>query len=114
MTHLRRLASPLLIVIVLAIGAASAQSLGDYARNVRKNKTEPPSPTRTFDNDNLPTGGTLSVVGPAPAPAADVNPTRVPRPTPVSSPSPDKGPADRQKAADDWKAKLATQQQKVD
>ena len=107
MKHLRQLASALLVVIVVAIGAASAQSLGDYARTVRKNKTEPTSATRTFDNDNLPTGGTLSVVGPASA--TDGSPAGA---TPV--PSPDKATSDRQKAADDWKAKLANQQQKVD
>jgi hypothetical protein len=108
MTHLKQLASPLIvIVIVLAIGAASAQSLGDYARNVRKNKTEPTTATRTFDNDNLPTGGTLSVVGPAAA--GDGSPAGA-----TAVPSPDKATSDRQKAADDWKAKLANQQQKVD
>jgi hypothetical protein len=110
MTQLKQFASALLIVIVVAIGAASAQSLGDYARNVRKNKAEPTSATRTFDNDNLPTGGTLSVVGPAAA--ADGSPAAGSRPT--SSASPDKVADDRQKAADDWKAKLANQQQKVD
>src|SRR5580658_754813 len=54
--------------LLLAISGATAQSLGDYAREVRKNKAEPTSATRHFDNDNLPSGGDLSVVGP---PASD-------------------------------------------
>ncbi|HLX86681.1 MAG TPA: hypothetical protein VKR59_22475 [Terriglobales bacterium] len=108
MTHIRQFASPLLIV-VLAIGAASAQSLGDYARTVRKNKTEPTSTTRTFDNDNLPTGGTLSVVGPAPA--ADVSPAKAARATLAN---PNVAAAQRQKVVDDWTKKLAKAQANVD
>ena len=53
-------------LLVLASGVASAQSLGDYARTVRKDKSEPAHATRHFDNDNLPTTDALSVVGPAP------------------------------------------------
>ena len=56
------------IVTLLLLGAsgAAAQSLGDYARAVRKNKAEPGSTSRHYDNDNLPTNETLSVVGPPP------------------------------------------------
>jgi len=66
------------VVLVLAsVGTVAAQSqnesLGDYARSVKK--TKPSSSTQTgkvYDNDNLPADGTLSVVGnPSPADSAD-------------------------------------------
>ncbi len=51
-------------------GQASSEpqgsSLGDYARNVRKSPNSP-AKGKVFDNDNLPTGDKLSIVGPAPA-----------------------------------------------
>src|ERR1039457_6135586 len=74
-------------LILLGASGVSAQSLGDYARAVRKKKpqaeTAPPPrpgehragagpktgprrgrPPRHYDNDNLPTNEQLSVVGP--------------------------------------------------
>src|SRR5271168_3535788 len=42
-------------LLVLGVGAATAQSLGDYARTVRKNKPETTSTGKVYDNDNLPT-----------------------------------------------------------
>ena len=44
-----------------------SQPLGDVARSVRKNKPQSDTPTRYFDNDNLPSNTQLSVVGPAPS-----------------------------------------------
>jgi hypothetical protein len=43
--------------------ADQQQSLGDYARNVRKDKDGKPASAKKFDNDNLPTEDKLSVVG---------------------------------------------------
>ncbi len=69
------------LTVMLAAGAllvsAHAQSqpqsqpqpLGDYARSLRSTKA-PSAPARKFDNDNLPVGDKLSIVGPAPAPDA--------------------------------------------
>src|ERR1700722_8325745 len=44
--------------------AASGQSLGDYARQVRKDPGATAKP-KVFDNDNMPTEDKLSVVGTA-------------------------------------------------
>lgn len=50
--------------------SAQTDSLGDYARQIRKDNA--PKPKKVFDNDNLPTDDKLSVVGNATdAPAAD-------------------------------------------
>jgi hypothetical protein len=68
-----------LVAIVISVAAstiAAAQSqpsLGDYARAVKKTKNPPSgkTSTRVYDNDNLPTSSSLSVVGQAPEPATD-------------------------------------------
>src|SRR5713226_3089794 len=70
-----------LVAIVISVAAstiAAAQSqpsLGDYARAVKKTKNPPSdkTSTRVYDNDNLPTSSSLSVVGQTPEPAADPN-----------------------------------------
>ncbi len=48
----------------------SSDSLGSYARQVKKDGT-PKAKAKVFDNDNLPREDKLSIVGPAPAIAAD-------------------------------------------
>ena len=55
------------LFLLVSVGAARAQSLADYAREAKKNKTETSSASHHYDNDNLPTNGDLSVVGPPPA-----------------------------------------------
>jgi nucleotide-binding universal stress UspA family protein len=105
-------------LLLLGIGGAAAQSLGDYARAVRKNKAEPNSTSRQYDNDNLPTNQPLSVVGPPPA--ADAN--AAPEAGDAKSKSSDKAAAvdpaaadaERQKAAEEWKKKVDSQQAKLD
>ncbi len=47
-----------------AAAAAQSQSLGDYAREVRKNKKPNPN-VKVYDNDNLPGNATISVLGEA-------------------------------------------------
>ncbi len=91
---------------LLGVSVASAQSLGDYARAARKNKGEPSPTTRHYDNDNLPTGGELSVVGPPPASGDKAGQDA------ENAKSTDA--ADRQKAADDLKQKIASQKEKMD
>ncbi|MFZ0735209.1 MAG: hypothetical protein WAM79_23025 [Candidatus Sulfotelmatobacter sp.] len=49
--------------------SANGQSLGEYARQIRKESGTPAKP-KVFDNDNLPRQDTLSIVG-TPTPAQD-------------------------------------------
>jgi hypothetical protein len=105
-------------LLLLGIGGAAAQSLGDYARAVRKNKAEPNSTSRQYDNDNLPTNQPLSVVGPPPAADANAAPEAEDakskssdKAAPVNPAAPD---AERQKPEDEWKKKLDAQKEKVD
>jgi hypothetical protein len=94
-------------LLFLAVGIASAQSLGDYARAVRKDKdnkekAEIVPASRRFDNDNLPSSAGLSVVGPAPD--GDAKPA-------ASAVDP---AAERQAKADEWNKKIRDQKAKVD
>jgi hypothetical protein len=99
----------LLGIVGLSISGAAAQSLGDYARTVRKNKPEPSPATRHYDNDNLPTNENLSVVGPPPA--GDANSAQ---PTKAAVVDAAAAAADRKNAADEWKKKLDNQKDKID
>ena len=95
-------------LLMVALSTASAQSLGDYARTARKNKAEPSPTTRHYDNDNLPTSETLSVVGQSPAAnsAASV-------PAEASKATEQKAAVDRQKAADELNKNIQDQQEKI-
>ena len=96
-------------LLLLAVSGAAAQSLGDVAKAARKNKPATNSTSRHYDNDNLPTGGTLSVVGPPPT--SDANAAQTAN-APAAAPS--ANAAERQKAAEEWKEKLDQQKTKVD
>jgi hypothetical protein len=68
-----------LFLATLAAVTASAQTsdnLGDYARQVRKQKAQAAPAVKKFDNDNLPAVDKLSVVGEPSAPAADAPPDK--------------------------------------
>jgi hypothetical protein len=103
-------------LLLLGISGAAAQSLGDYARAVRKDKAEPSSTSRHYDNDNLPTSQPLSVVGPPPAADANAAPEAGDAKPKSSEEAAAANPADaeRQKAAEDWKSKIDEQQKKLD
>ena len=94
-------------LLIVALSTASAQSLGDYARTARKNKAEPSPTTRHYDNDNLPTSETLSVVGQSPA--AD-SAASVPADSKATA---QKAAVDRQKAAEELNKKIQDQQEKI-
>src|SRR6266853_3829766 len=75
---MKRVFSLLLAGIVISVAAstiAAAQSqpssLGDYARAVRKTKPKTAPAAKSYDNDSLPNGGTLSVVGKGSEPAPE-------------------------------------------
>jgi len=96
-------------LILAAAGVASAQSLGDYARNAKKNKADTGSATKVYDNDNLPTDGTLSVVGPAPQDAA----TSASAAKAAETSAADKK-AEQQQAKDALQRSMDEQKQKID
>src|SRR5450432_4196157 len=111
----------LLISAVMFIGSAAAQtqvvtpteSLGDYARDVRKDKK--PATAKQYDNDNLPVNDKLSIVGNTPAVPSATAPTDGSEVAPAAAADADKKPdikpsqtpQERQKGYDEWKAKIA-------
>jgi hypothetical protein len=116
MKHTKQMA--IVTLLLVGVGGASAQSLGDYARAARKNKTEPTTASRHFDNDNMPTNETLSVVGPPPTSDAQPGNALVSSATKAAAAgtpaAAGAGAADRQKAADEWQKKLDKQKEKID
>ena len=99
-------------------------SLGDYARNARKDKK--PTTTKQYDNDNLPTTDKLSIVGNPPAtpdqanaatagsqPAAD-QPAQTADADKKPEVKTDQTPQERQKGYDQWKQKISAQKDKID
>jgi hypothetical protein len=75
MKRIAWISTSLIFVAALGLSLASAQdaSLGDLARQVRKQKGQAAPTAKKFDNDNLPAEDKLSVVGQAPPepPAAE-------------------------------------------
>jgi len=77
------------LAVSLAAGQDSGNNLGDYARQVRKQKAQGAPAAKTFDNDTLPKVDKLSVVGQAPP--ADEG---VPADTAAKTDQPAEGAAD--------------------
>lgn len=121
-------------VAVIALAAASlsaqsqTQSLGDYARAVKKAKSssQTKQAPKVYDNDNLPQKTPISVVGDAGSAPADQsadaskNADGTPKQDAAASDKkkepelrPGQPVEERQKALDAWKDKLATEQEKI-
>ncbi len=107
--------------LILGASAVSAQSLGDYARTVRKEKSGPAQATRHFDNDNLPVNDTVSVVGLAPeatSPAGakvvtDAKGGTEAKAAGAAQSDSKQAAADKTKEAEDFKKKIEEQQEKI-
>ncbi len=115
----------------VALAQTSQESLGDYARAIKKSKGSPTTPDqkKMYDNDNLPTTSSISVVGSTPAaPASDAAASEQPKdadaPAKASGDSKKdekKDPeikagqsaTERKEALDSWKQRLDAQSGKV-
>jgi hypothetical protein len=90
--------------------SAYAQSLGDAAREARAEKPATPQ-TKVFTNDNLPTTGSISVLGTAtPAPSASAS-DKAAKPAAAATTAPD--PAAKQKEADKIKDQIESQKGEI-
>ena len=135
---MKRVFSLLLAGIVISVAASTItaaqsqpSSLGDYARAVRKTKPKTPPAAKSYDNDNLPNDGTLSVVGKASEPAVEAGKDNAKDKAAEAKANPDdksdaqkkaeksgqinpgQSPEDRQKAFDVWKQKIDAQKNKI-
>jgi len=128
------LAAGILAALLAATSVAQNDaSLGDYARQARKQKAQQPTTTKQFDNDTLPKSDKLSVVGAAPAdgeakPADDDTPAVETAANQAEKDStqddqadstkaddkPGDSAEDRQKAYQEWKDKINNQKAAVD
>ncbi len=119
-----------------AAGTTAGQPLGDYARQIRKT-SGPASKPKVFDNDNLPTQDTLSIVGPPEQPAGDASAATKSDDTTAAAPpaateaakssspddktasagapkSPEEEEAAKQEAWKQWSGRISTQKDQID
>ena len=99
--------------------SSSGSSLGDYARQVRKDPQAAKSKPKVFDNDNLPTTDKLSVIGPAPAVAPAGSPESPKAETASTTEdkttkSLEESDAAKAAAAKQWTDKLTAQKEQID
>jgi hypothetical protein len=101
-------------------GMSQSQSLGDYARAVKKAKATSAKSSKTYDNDTMPDKGTVSIVG---APTAESDNKDVAsanndgeKSDSAKEPQMKAGQSteDRDKAQSEWKQKIDDQKGKVD
>jgi predicted RNase H-like nuclease (RuvC/YqgF family) len=101
------------VILVSAMGAgAQSQSLGDYARALRKEKRPPAK--QVYTNDNLPTSASISVVGP-PAASAEEKPAAKP-PEAKEKQAEKPGKTSEEQAPQDeqgWRDAISAQKKKV-
>ena len=123
------------LATLASVAVAQDSSLGDLARQARKQKTQKASAVKKYDNDNLPADDKISVVGQAPAESADASaPATSGEPTPAaesaagsgenatapkSTNAEDKKPANdeqaqKQQMFKEWQNKIHEQQNQVD
>ena len=117
------------LLIGLACSAAAfaqgtSQSLGDYARSLKKAKSAPAPAPKVYDNDTMPTAASVSVVGNSSS--TDAVNTGDAKSADASSTSPAGDKKDdpqikagqsideRKQAVDAWKQKLDDQNKKID
>jgi hypothetical protein len=116
------LSATVLTGVLGATSSAQDQSLGDYARHVRKDKDKHPPAAKKFDNDNLPKNDKLSVVGNPPEEAADKPADAAAQGSdrPAASPGEKteeklaQSEQDRQKGYEQWKQKISGQKAQID
>lgn len=114
------LAGALLMGMLAVPAGAQTESLGDYARTVRKGKEKdkPAQPPKSFDNDNLPKDDAISVVGNATAgPEDNAAAPAGQNEAPAADKAEDKSvpsAADLQKKNDAWKDKITAQKGQID
>jgi len=108
----RMLAVSAVVVGSVLATVAQSESLGDYARTVRKAKRPPAK--MVYTNDNLPTNTTISVVGPPPV-TTEEKPAAKPqgekeKPEQKESKAPEtKPPQDEQ----EWQDQISAQKKKI-
>lgn len=108
------------ILLLLTVAFAGAQTLGDYAREARKEKAQKAPAAKHFDNDNLPKTEHLSVVGQAEAKPADASSTDSEAKPDESAQSADaKQPKPKKDDAasdndQEWKKKITDQKDQID
>jgi hypothetical protein len=113
--------------LVAAQSQTQAQSLGDYARAMKKSKNAPEAKTaaKVYDNDNLPTATTISVVGDSASAVSSADKPSEDQGTdpdgsgkkdgkkPENPLKPGQSAEERQQALNEWKDRMSAQKDKI-
>jgi prefoldin subunit 5 len=78
---MKRILAVFAATLSLGLIVLAQQSLGDAARSLKKDKTAEKKPAKVYTNDNLPSGGSINVVGSAAPEKASVTESEKPAPT---------------------------------
>jgi DNA repair exonuclease SbcCD ATPase subunit len=122
MKHITYLCLNAAILVGLMAPLAAAQNqndnLGEYARQNKKKKQTSTMPKKVYDSDNLPSAGTVSVVGAVPQDRDRANNGHQPETDAQGNAKTDTTPGqsveDREKVYENWKKQIADQKQTVD
>ncbi len=93
--------------------AQDQNSLGDYARKVRKDPSAAKVKPKVFDNDNIPTDDKLSVVGQKPAEGAGATSSTEDKDAAAAKPAEDEQ-SKKQAVWKSWQQKLTAQKDSID
>ncbi|MGH9671462.1 MAG: hypothetical protein ACRD3A_15265 [Terriglobales bacterium] len=104
-----RIGIGLLSLAGLLAATASAQSLGEYARQQRAQKPATPPSVKVYTNDNLSGSGALSEAG---APASSSSPASA-KAAAAAEKDEQKKAEDRSKLEAGWRAKFAEQKNRI-
>jgi len=106
------------LIAPLAAAQSQSDSLGEYARQNKKQKQTRAVTKKVYDSDNLPRAETINVVGAVPQGKDHVHNDRQPKADAENNAETDITPGqnteDRQKVYENWKKQIADQEQAVD
>jgi hypothetical protein len=102
----------MLLVVALLGSAASAQSLGEAARQVRKKKSAPSPAQKVYTNENLPTSAPISIMSGSGVDTAAAEEKKGEAATKASG-APAAASADDKKNQDEWRTRFAEQKNKI-
>jgi hypothetical protein len=112
------------LLAALVAASSGAQSVADAAKAARKNRKSVPDAKKVYTNDDLPTSGNISVLGPEPAPpptaeaAGEKAGTDKPAgekaaPSDASKPAGESSADESAKAEQEWRGRFAEQRKNI-
>lgn len=103
----------LAVAVALLAGAASAQSLGEAARQARKRKSAPSPAQKVYTNENLPTSAPISIMSGSGVNTADKPDSKADDAAAKNAGAKAAESADAKKDQEEWRARFTEQKGKI-